>query len=682
MKVRIALLVYRKELLESLRDRRTLVIMILLPICLYPLIAIGVSQWVGIQATAHRSQASRIGIDGTKRDWPALQSALQDSTKLQFSEWVDPNALRNGTVDLIMRIGPESKRAMGGDGRARVEIFFDGTSAKSKLANKRLRRAMVDFADKMVAARMARRKLTPDLLAPIRVNENNIATKKKRSGHVLGNVLPVLIMLMVLLGAFYPAIDLTAGEKERGTLETLLTAPVPRISIVVGKFLTVSTIATFTGLLNLFALGMTITFGLGPILAKANMAGQIPWGAIALTAIAVVPAAMFFSALMVCIGALARTFKEAQTLLTPVYLVCMIPAMMVQLPGIELTPLTAFMPAINIALLTRDMIAGNVVWALALVALVSTTLYSFLALSFGARIYSSARLLFSEEPMFGKKDDGEDEGDAPLKKVELQPAHVAMLFLVIMAALVLFAQPLQAKNFVSGMLVTEWLIIGLPVLLLIRWGNASAQAVLSLYRPRAIAMVGATLAGVTGWYLVMALVETFQQPYLPIPPEMIKAAEKMLFSGDRPFALDLFLMAVSPAICEELLFRGALLRVSRKVLSTPGVVLLNGVLFGAFHLSVYRFFPSAILGIFLAIIVIRSGSIIPAMLFHFLNNASTLWVSRNVNVGLDDVSVIDTRLLVGAVGLFLIGAYLVYRSKQTKQNEDPEADPPASIKHI
>lgn len=661
MMLRMAWVVYRKELLESLRDRRTLVVMILLPICLYPLIAIGVSQWIGIQHSAHQSQPSRVGIDGTKRDWPALQTALQGSAKLKFSEWVDPNALRNGTVDLIMRISPESQRSMGGDDTARVELIFDGTSARSTLAYKRVRQAMDEFSEKLVAARMDRRNMDADLLTPILVSDQNIATKKKRSGHVLANILPVLIMLMVLLGAFYPAIDLTAGEKERGTLETLLTAPVPRISIVLGKFLTVSTIASFTGLLNLFALGLTITFGLGPILAKANLAGQIPWGAIALTAVAVIPAAMFFSALMVCIGALARTFKEAQTLLTPVYLVCMIPAMMVQLPGVKLTPLTAFMPAINIALLTRDMISGDVVWSLAIIALVSTTLYSFLALSFGARIYSSARLLFSEEPMLG--DKAGPPAEEAEKKAELQPTHVAMLFLCIMAALVLFAQPLQAKSFVSGMLVTEWLIIGLPVLLLIRWGNASAQQVLSLYRPRVISLLGASLTGLTGWYLVMALVETFQQPYLPIPPEMIKAAEKMLFSGSRPIALDLFLMAVSPAICEELLFRGALLRVSRKVLSTPGVVVLNGVLFGAFHLSVYRFFPSAILGVFLAIIVIRSGSILPAMLFHFLNNASTLVISRLSTKGMSDDSMLEMRLVIAAAGIFLVGAYLIFRSK-------------------
>ncbi len=668
----IAWLVYRKELRETLRDRRTLLVMVLLPLALYPLVGVGVSQWVGAQQAAREEQPSRIGIAG--RPWPALATALAGKT-LRSSELARPpaereHALRAGAVDAVLTVPEGAEARLAAEGTVELALLYDETRESSSLARQRVLDALARLEKQIRAERLKARSLPPSLIAPLKTVERSTARPREVGAHLLSGVLPMLVVLMVLLGAFYPAIDLTAGEKERGTLETLFTTPVPRGALVAGKFLAVATIATLTGILNLGSLGLTVGLGFGAAFKAAGITGAlIPWSALALTALALVPSALFFSAVMVAVAAIARSFKEAQNLLTPVYLVCVLPAMVAQLPGFSLTPLTALVPVVNISLLARDLIAGKAQLLPATLALVATLAYALVALRIAGRIWQSERMLFAPEQRPGAARR------APLRPRPL-PAEAAFLLLLVMALILLVGNPLQARGLVSGILVTEWGLIALPVIALVRFGRLEPGAALGLRVPSPRALLGALLAGASAWYLVGVLVESVQQRVLPIPRELLDEIRKTLFSVERPLAVDLFALALSPAICEELLFRGVLLRASWRPsaagaraaspLATPAAVVLNGLLFALFHLSIYRLLPTFLLGAVLALTAMRTGSILPAMLFHLLNNAAAILAGRQASgVSLEAAglgSSFSLPLAAGAAALFATGMALLWRS--------------------
>ncbi|MCB9556650.1 MAG: CPBP family intramembrane metalloprotease [Deltaproteobacteria bacterium] len=605
--------VFFKELLETVRDRRTLAVMILLPLALYPLVGIGFSELIATQRQQADQQVSRVGLAGP--EWHELRRFLLDQPLLGISDGANAEAIRQGRIDAVLQL---PRRPEGETERPlTIELLFNASLDRSLIARDRLRDALKAFSKRLAEQRLAARRLPATLLRPLAVADRDLATKRARGQRLIAVITPTLVVLMVLIGAFYPAIDLTAGEKERGTLETLLAAPVPRLSLVLGKFLVVSTVATLTGLFNLLSLGLTVALGFGPAFAKAGVGLPSAWSFLAVAA-ALIPTAMFFSSLMIAVAAVARSFKEAQTFLTPVYLVCVVPALVAQVPGVELGWGTALLPALNIALLCRELISGQVVLGPALLAALSATGYALIALLIAARIYNSERLLFG----------GRRTRLANGRQLAPEPSQAGLLLLLVMAGIIFVGQAFVARSVIVGSLVNQWLLIALPTLLLIKYARLDPRTVLSLRPASSRALFGAMLAASGAWYLVSVLVEQLQQRLMPLPPEVLRQLENLLVDRQRPFALDVLALAISPAICEELLFRGVILSASRQALSTRSAVLLNGVLFGLFHMSAYRFFPTMLLGMLLALFVVRSGSILPAMLFHLLNNAITLAVAR------------------------------------------------------
>lgn len=251
-----------------------------------------------------------------------------------------------------------------------------------------------------------------------------------------------------------------------------------------------------------------------------------------------------------------------------------------------------------------------------------------------------------------------------------------MLLLVVMALMLLLGQAVQVWDLVVGLLVTEWVLIAAPVLLFVRLRRLDPRRVLAL-RPAGGAPVwgGTLLAGVSGWLVVGALVEYVQQRVFPMPPEMMKEMQEVLFGAGRPLAVDLAVLALSPAVCEELLFRGVVLRAAQDRLEPWGVAVVVGVLFGLFHLSPYRFVPTVLLGVVLTVIVLRTGSLFPAILFHFLNNAMAVVAGRLVAHAATPPEVAaetDPRLVAGAALVFLVGMVLLGRGRAPR-SQGPDA---------
>jgi ABC-2 type transport system permease protein/sodium transport system permease protein len=227
---------------------------------------------------------------------------------------------------------------------------------------------------------------------PVRMIPMAMDTGKKQLS--LAVFVPLVLILMTITGAVYPAIDVTAGERERGTLEVLVAAPIPRISLLFGKYVAVVTVALLTGVVNIVAMSLSVLIsGQGklvfgsegfPLLILLEIFGLV------------LLFAAFFSAVLLVVTSFARSFKEAQAYLVPLMLASLTPGLLTLMPGVQLTPTLALVPLLNIVLLARDLLEGQALPFPALIVVLSTVGYAFLAVAVAARLFGGEAVLYTE----------------------------------------------------------------------------------------------------------------------------------------------------------------------------------------------------------------------------------------------------------------------------------------------
>jgi sodium transport system permease protein len=582
---------FGKELRETLRDRRTLAVMILFPLVVYPLLSLLVAQVAAVRDRNREARPSLVALAGAGAARDDLVARIQQRPKL-FT--LAPQGSRAD----VMAERLDALVEIGGARPDHAEILYDAGRDESREAGERL-------FDMMSSA-------LPEGCAPrFSAEKRNLAPEIEVGGYLLSKVLPSLVVLMVLLGAFYPAVDVTAGERERGTLETILSSPIRRFDLLLGKVLAVTVLAALTGLLNLASMSATLIQVVR--LADPGSMLLVPWGRAASAAWVIVPSAFFFASVFVTVGATARSFKEAQHLLTPVYLLCIAPAIVGGMGEYRLTGLVACIPCLNVTMLARELLLGRVAWSGALAVLGSTLIWGCAALALGACIYSSERFV-DPEPR-------ERPGGRPTPVTPNPPTPGQSLLLYGLAFVLLYYLwlPLQRRNLVVGLLASEWGgLLGLVVLFALVTRRSLAE-LLGLARPQPRCWVGAALVGVSAWAAVAILSEWIS----PVPKEVIEQLRRSLLPSDGSRGLwgTLALVALTPAVCEEALFRGPILRGFRSRLGPAAAVALTGLLFGIFHVELSRILPTTLLGVLLSQIALQAGSILPAMLAHFLNNA-------------------------------------------------------------
>jgi sodium transport system permease protein len=585
---RHVILTFGKELREALRDRRTLAIMILLPLVVYPLLSMLAAQVASGREKQREARPSTIALVGAGPAREALASQVaKNPTIFVLLPQGTPADVEQGRLDVLVELDPRD------DGK--LTVIYDASRDESRTADERL--------DGILA------KSLPDGCAPrFAAHRESVAPQARLGGYLLSKALPLFVVLMVLLGAFYPAIDVTAGERERGTLETVLCSPIRRLDLMLGKVLAVATLAALTGVLNLASMAITLMQILR--LAAQDVAVDVPWGHALLSSLVIFPAALLFASAFVALGATARTFKEAQTLLLPVYFLTVAPAMAGAIGEYRLAGIAAWIPGMNVTLLARDLLVGRATWTGGLSAMASTLLLSAAALVAAARIYDSERLV-APAPRRLRPAGGVARATTPGDALVLFALAFLLLYFVFL--------PIEQQHLAAGLLVAEWIgLLGL-VLVFARLSGQAFKSVVVLSRPRPRALLGAALAGCSAW----AAVAIFSEWVLPVPKQVLDELRKSLvpLDGSRGFIATLLLVAVSPAICEESLFRGPILRGLRTRFGAVTTVVLTAALFGLFHLDIYRLIPTTLLGVMLGFIALESGSIIPSMVAHFCNNA-------------------------------------------------------------
>ncbi len=400
--------VYLKELKDSLRDRRTLVSMFVIPTLLMPLIFFVFGTFTSKVVRKVRSETPAIMVLGGE-DSPRVRAALAAYPRLKVVATTDDVRARISEKRLraAVELPRDFDRALE-DGRgATVKILTYEGELRSGFAAGEIDRFFRDYREKHIQARLDERGVPRSVLKPFELTRQNVAPPEKVGGNMIGGLIPCVIILLAFSGAMYPAMDLTAGEKERGTMETLLCSPVGRTEIVFGKFLMVLTASFATVVLA--ALSTVVTFGAGALLfardalatmlqgdgggARVALPSLHPGGFL-LSLTLVLPIAVLFSSVLLALSLFAKSYKEAQSYLSPLVIVVILPAMLATLPGIDLNSTLAWIPILNVALLCKELSSGIFHWPYIALIFVSTSVYAAASLAWAVRMFGRESVLF------------------------------------------------------------------------------------------------------------------------------------------------------------------------------------------------------------------------------------------------------------------------------------------------
>jgi|LauGreDrversion4_2_1035121.scaffolds.fasta_scaffold16108_5 sodium transport system permease protein len=406
-------IIYRKELRDALRDRRTLISSIVVPTLLMPLLLFGVGKVMQRAVAEAREEVPAVAVLGGAGA-PELLARLAGDARVRLvpvpADWREAIAAKRlrAVVEVPERL---EERVRAGEAAPAVRIFHYQGELKSENGARVTERIVGEHRERVVTERLAARGLGPEAVRPFEVRRENVAPPEKVGGNLFGGLVPYFIILLCFTGAIYPAMDITAGEKERGTMETLLCSPVARLDLVLGKFLLVLTgslasmffvvasmagSALVGGALFLGTSGAAAAGALPPGAAAAG-AGSLPTidplGLVGVFAM-VLPVAVLFSAVALTVSLFAKSYKEAQSYLGPLIIVVLLPGMIAALPGTELTARTALIPLLNLSLVCKEMLSGSWPWGYIALIFGSSSLYAAGALALAVRMFNREDVLF------------------------------------------------------------------------------------------------------------------------------------------------------------------------------------------------------------------------------------------------------------------------------------------------
>ncbi|MCL6566209.1 MAG: ABC transporter permease subunit [Acidobacteriia bacterium] len=395
MTLRNVLIVYRKELLDMMRDRRTLFATLVFPLVLFPLLSTGFAKLSEMSLEKTRREAQRIMLLGEEHA-PELAARIRADEQFDvvapeanFREQINEKKLR-----AAVEFPPGFQASLEqGAPAPEIRIYLYQTELRSEAAAERLEAIAREYREQVVGRRLASRGFSAALLKPVETRREDVARAEQVAGMRLGRLLPYFIILLCASGALHPAIDLTAGEKERGTLETLLASAARRIELVAGKFLVVLTLSLVTTLLALGSFAYSVLYlqrgGSG-----ASETFTVSAGSAVLVFALVLPVAVLLSGVLLALAVFAKSYKEAQSYTGYVMLGVLLPAIGSVLPGVEINPVTAWVPILNVSLVAQEIFTGSFPWLSIALVLISSCVYAALGLGLAAWQFNREEVLF------------------------------------------------------------------------------------------------------------------------------------------------------------------------------------------------------------------------------------------------------------------------------------------------
>jgi len=388
-------LVYFKEILGAIRDRRTLISMIIIPLVFYPLLFFGIGYFTMTGQQKTESLPSIIAVHG-EENAPGLIEILKEEEKIQLTGMPVNNqeGLESGEIYLLIEIPDDFNINKNLNGNQSIIIQYDSTSQYSQTARRRIINVLEKYRQQIVQMRLEEVDLSIDYILPFNEEWMDVSSAERKTGSVLGMLLPYIIVILIFVGAMHSAVDITAGEKERGTLATLLVSQLSRLEIVLGKYLTVITLSFTSMLLGLIGLSiafLTPAYAFGELsLIKINLSLY----SFFLFFLVLAPLVGLASSILLLVGIFARNNKEASTYVTPIYMGAIFLGMISLSQGTELSEVMFFIPILNNSVAFKELLMGIIDWGHILSTLFSNIVIALIALLFAARLFSRENVLF------------------------------------------------------------------------------------------------------------------------------------------------------------------------------------------------------------------------------------------------------------------------------------------------
>ena len=477
--------------------------------------------------------------------------------------------------------------------------------------------------------------------------DSNIATNGQVTGSLVGRFITLFLVMMMFTGGAVASMDIIAGEKERGTLETLLTTAVRRTEIVTAKLMAITCVALVITLIQ--GVNFFLYIRLKVIALPKDFDLQLPTG-MALTLLALfIPLAATIAAVLLMLSAYAKSYKEAQMYFFPVYMVSMIPALASVMPGLSLRSAIALVPLANVSVASREILMGRPDPLMIMVT------FLVMALTAVFLIRMSARMLAREDLVIPSHSEPAEflGGPALFQKRVLR--WFALMWAVTFAVA---ANVPQLATFQRQLVFNEVVIMIGATLLMLKFYNLDVTDALSLRRVKPAVWLAILFAIPSGYLTALAIFRIVNK-VIPAPQQLLERfAEDFIPAGMPMWQLYLY-VAVLPAICEEIAFRGMLLNGLRRRLRPAALMVSVGIIFGLFHMTLFRIAPTALLGMILTGIALMTGSIFPGMLMHAGNNAFGLWAGGG-GLGLETL---DWQYYAAAGSIFALALWIIYRNR-------------------
>lgn len=700
--------IFRKELTEALRDRITLVVLVGLPILIYPVAIFSAMQMSKHQSAVEDRRVFKVAVWGVGAEG-LIDSMRPPTNRVALERWLgieeplrkdfeagriqpptqtnDPSErpnlqLGNRAVklapepedavlkaarevvsrrqaDAVLIIWPGFDEAVRRQDSGQVAIYYDSVIPQSGQAWSRLSGQLTKYREQLRQDRVHQRQLPAGFVRALDVHGDDVAPIQRQLSDVLGRALPVMLIMLAVVGALMPAVDMTAGEKDRVTMQTLLCAPVRSLEIVGGKFLAVWTISLLSAGANLVGVGLTI----GKI-ASALQVDMIHIGALVASLGLLLPATWTIAALFLAVAVLARDAKDAGNFLGATTFGVMLLVAVPLLPGVELDAWTCCVPLVNVSLLIRALLTGNVGVPLIFLTLVTSLAYAGFAVSLAARVFGREQNLLGGPISWRSFLRAEGQGAAVVT-----PGFALLVFAVAAAAMFYIGLWLAPYGLMVILLTTQFGGFFLPSVGLSSLRKLPLRETFSLRRPHWRSVLGAILIGLTASVALAGLVLR----WTPLPESMVREMQEMLRLGSDHISLWKLipLIAMTPALCEETLFRGLLLSGLRRWGPWASII-ITALCFGLLHGSIYRLLPTFILGLILGYTVWRSRSIYCSMIIHCLNNGLVSFVVWNSQGQDADIKSMPWSLTLGALLATVVGLVLLRGPKVSPHGTIPE----------
>jgi sodium transport system permease protein len=637
----------------------------ILPLFLYPLMGMAflqVAQFMQEHATnikvigSDRLPAEPIllSADGFNRELSPERADLLnvtfDAEGEPFSDDVEIDliarqTLAGGKFDAVVYFPPDFAQRLHdyrNDGKnepPEPEIFFNSAKDRSRIAYDRVSTMLDRWRGQVIEQTLAERNVPAAAARPFKISDRDVAEESGRRAAIWSKLLPFVVIVWALTGAFYPAIDLCAGEKERGTLETLLSSPAERNEIVWGKLFTIMIFSVATALLNLISLTVTASLLISHVLPSSAQGGIELGPPSAMTLIwllvGLIPLAALFSALSLAMAAMAKSSKEGQYYLMPLLLVTMPLAMIPMMPTTEMNLGNSLVPVTGVMLLLRQLMEGQYLVALkyALPVTVVTSVCCLTAIQWAVNQFNSESVMFGESERFDLRlfivHLVRDRGDLP----SVAEAFLCGILLLVIRFFGSFAMstPTSWTGFLVSTATVQIAFVLTPVLLMAVMLTSRPRKTLLIHIPSLASILMALILAFFLHPAASALGEALRTLY-PLSGGTQAYLEQLavVFADASTWQL-LLLMAVLPAICEELAFRGFILSGLRRLGQTGMAILISSLFFGVMHGILQQSISASILGMLLGYIAVHTRSILPCIVFHMTHNGLQLMSGQVLN---------------------------------------------------